>query len=133
MHLSSSISRKVALTISKDADMRANEIHLVRAKLLLSDSKKVLALVVLRGVISSTDDRAGKHEIIYSIQSLAGAGSTQYLLLERLHECNGDSLADPVPEQTDDIPQRAWVFNTYNEAAYIMGIEWMLASRGDSA
>src|SRR5688572_1420721 len=108
--------------------MRANEIHLDRAKLLLGSSKTILALVVLRAVISGTDDLKGIHEIIYSIQSLTDATSTQYLLVERLHDCIGDCLADPAPEHTDDIPQRAWAFNSYNEASYIMGLEWLLAS-----
>ena len=115
-----------------DADMRANEIHLKRAKLLLASAKTILALVVLRAVIASTADPKAIHEIIYSIQSLTDADSTQYLLTERLHDCEGDCLAAAAPEHTDDIPQRAWAFNTYNEAAYIMGVEWLLTSRGAS-
>jgi hypothetical protein len=113
--------------------MRANEIHLKRAKSLLGSATAILALVVLRAVITSADDLKGMHEIIYSIQSLTDADGTQFLLIERLHDCEGDCLAAVVPEHTDDIPQRAWTFRTYNEAAYIMGVEWLVASRGDSA
>jgi hypothetical protein len=116
-----------------DAVMRANEIHLTRAKLLLDSAQTILALVVLRAVITSPGDGKGMHEIIYSIQVLTDADSTQYLLIERLHDCEGNCLAAAAPDHTDDIPQRAWVFSTYNEAAYIMGVEWLLASHGGAS
>jgi hypothetical protein len=113
--------------------MRANEIHLERARLLVKTSKATLALVLLRAVIAATGDLKGRHEIIYSIHSLTDLSGTQFLLMERLHDCVGDCLANPTPEISEDIPQRAWAFDTYNQAAYIMGVEWLLSSRADLA
>jgi hypothetical protein len=58
---------------------------------------------------------------------------TRFLLTERLYDCVGDCLADPEPKPTNETPTRAWLFSSYNAASYIMGLEWLLASRGDSA